>query len=155
MVLIGILRHYVTLLLNNAPKKQPAAAVREQRALARSALLRSTAPLSPLPPLAYRSLSAHYASCLSSGEYLKPKTDSVAKEGETPNPLEMPGMEGAMDGIKKQAVMMVPNMVLMQYISVFFSGFILMKLPFPLTLGFKSLLSRDIAMPELDVRWVS
>jgi hypothetical protein len=29
------------------------------------------------------------------------------------------------------------------------------KLPFPMTLGFKSLLSRDIAMPDLDVRWVS
>jgi len=60
-----------------------------------------------------------------------------------------------MEGMKKQAVMMVPNMVIMQYISMFFSGFILMKLPFPLTLGFKSLLARDIAMPDLDVRWVS
>lgn len=29
------------------------------------------------------------------------------------------------------------------------------KLPFPLTLGFKSLLSRDIVMPDLDARWVS
>lgn len=62
-------------------------------------------------------------------------------------------------------------MVLMQYISVFFSGFVLsacpllfssplltvitVKLPFPLTLGFKSLLSKDIAMPDLDIRWVS
>lgn len=48
-------------------------------------------------------------------------------------------MDGMMDGMKKQAVMMyvsleprglglmcrVPNMVLMQYISAFFSGFIL------------------------------
>lgn len=29
-VLVGLLRHYVTLLLNSAPKKQPKAAVREQ-----------------------------------------------------------------------------------------------------------------------------
>lgn len=29
------------------------------------------------------------------------------------------------------------------------------KLPFPLTLGFKSLFARDIAMPDLNVRWVS
>ena len=29
-VLVGLLRHYVTVLLNSAPKKQPAAAVREQ-----------------------------------------------------------------------------------------------------------------------------
>lgn len=61
-------------------------------------------------------------------------------------------------------------MVIMQYISVFFSGFILsefeeaqrrdpnsslVKLPFPMTLGFKSLLSKDIILPDLDVRWVS
>ena len=61
-------------------------------------------------------------------------------------------------------------MVIMQYISLFFSGFVLsatplttssplayttVKLPFPLTLGFKGLLSRDIAMADLDMRWVS
>lgn len=62
-------------------------------------------------------------------------------------------------------------MVIMQYISVFFSGFILSKLlrllslrqeltpavrlPFPLTAGFKSLLSKDIIMPDLDAQWVS
>lgn len=63
-------------------------------------------------------------------------------------------------------------MVIMQYINVFFSGFVLsacstrrrtqllltdhsVRLPFPLTAGFKSLLSRDIPMPDLDVRWVS
>jgi hypothetical protein len=34
-------------------------------------------------------------------------------------------MEGMMDGMKKQAVMMVPNMVVMQWINVFFSGFVL------------------------------
>ncbi|KAL7421361.1 hypothetical protein Q5752_004246 [Cryptotrichosporon argae] len=151
MVLVGLLRHYVTLLLNSAPKKQPAAAVREQRALARAHLLRQSAPLSPLAPAQYRAFSSATAEALSSGAYLKPAggTDEPA------NPLEGAQMEGAMDGMKKQAVMMVPNMLIMQYINVFFSGFVLMKLPFPLTLGFKSLLARDIAMPELDVRWVS
>lgn len=29
-VLVGLLRHYVTVLMNSAPKKQPSAAVREQ-----------------------------------------------------------------------------------------------------------------------------
>ncbi|WVQ81262.1 hypothetical protein IAT38_003385 [Cryptococcus sp. DSM 104549] len=154
MLLVGILRHYVTQLLNSAPKKQAAAAVREQRALGRSALLRASAPLSPLPPSAYKALSTSLAASLSSGEYLKP--EPAAKESDSPpNPLEGAGMENAMDGMKKQAVMMVPNMVIMQYINVFFSGFVLMRLPFPLTAGFKSLLSRDIAMPDLDVRWVS
>lgn len=31
----------------------------------------------------------------------------------------------------------------------------IVRLPFPLTLGFKSLLARDLLMPDLDVRWVS
>jgi len=29
------------------------------------------------------------------------------------------------------------------------------KLPFPLTLGFKSMLQRGIQTPDMDVRWVS
>jgi hypothetical protein len=44
-------------------------------------------------------------------------------------------MEGMMDGMKKQAVMMVPNMVIMQWINMFFSGFVLSELiPLPSSL---------------------
>ena len=93
-----------------------------------------------------------------------------------------PGCSPRIDTGKGELIDRVPNMVIMQYINVFFSGFILskcssrprsqeaggvtqneersklirpVKLPFPLTLGFKSLLSRDIVMPDLDARWVS
>lgn len=31
----------------------------------------------------------------------------------------------------------------------------IVKLPFPLTLGFKSMLQRGIETPDMDVRWVS
>jgi hypothetical protein len=31
----------------------------------------------------------------------------------------------------------------------------LVKLPFPLTLGFKSMLQRGIETPDMDARWVS
>lgn len=42
------------------------------------------------------------------------------------NPLMDPTqMDGMMDGLKKQAVMMIPNMVIMQWINTFFSGFVL------------------------------
>lgn len=34
-------------------------------------------------------------------------------------------------------------------------GLRIVKLPFPLTLGFKSMLQRGIETPDMDVRWVS
>ncbi|WVO15384.1 hypothetical protein L204_103041 [Cryptococcus depauperatus] len=154
MLLAGLLRHYVTQMLNSPPKKQTAAAVREQRALGRSAILRASSTLSPLPPAAYKALSVSLASALSGNDYIKTTPESKGDDAPV-NPLEGAGMENAMDGMKKQAVMMVPNMILMQYINVFFSGFVLLRLPFPLTAGFKGLLSRDIPMPDLDVQWVS
>lgn len=35
------------------------------------------------------------------------------------------------------------------------TGLLIVKLPFPLTLGFKSMLQRGIETPDMDVRWVS
>jgi len=64
-------------------------------------------------------------------------------------------MDGMMAGMKTQMVMMVPQMVIMGWINFFFQGFVLIKLPFPLTLGFKSMLQRGIETPDMDVRWVS
>jgi hypothetical protein len=60
--------------------------------------------MSPLPPKTYLSFSSTLATALSSGSYIKPKP--VVKEGEAVNPFENGQMEGAMDGMKKQAVMM-------------------------------------------------
>ncbi|KAL7410332.1 integral membrane protein DUF106-domain-containing protein [Mrakia frigida] len=166
LILVGVLRHYVTQLLDGTPKKQPILVVREQRALLRSQILRSSSALSPLAPSAYSALSSHLSTAFLTGTYLKvqPKRDAnglvVVEKSDVPvpppNPLSDPSqMEGMMEGMKKQMVMMVPNFLIMGWINFFFSGFILIKLPFPLTLGFKSMLQRDIATPDMDVRWVS
>ncbi|KAF8592675.1 transmembrane protein [Ramaria rubella] len=157
MVLVGILRHYVTILLNSPPKKLSRAAIREQRALLRSQILRTTSSNSPLPPSYYKSLSASLWHAFETGIYLK---DGPPKDGDAPtapgNPLSNPDqMEGMMDGMKKQMVMMVPQMVIMGWINFFFQGFVAIKLPFPLTLGFKSMLQRGVETQDMDVRWVS
>lgn len=65
------------------------------------------------------------------------------------NPLSM------MDGMKKQFTFMVPNMVMMGIIPYFFSGFVLVKVPFPLTYCFKSMLQRGVDLGTLDVSYVS
>ncbi|KAF8897429.1 transmembrane protein [Infundibulicybe gibba] len=156
MILVGILRHYVVLLLQSPPKKLPRAAIREQRALARSQILRATAAFSPIPAAYYTSISHHLSDAFEAGTYLKdgpPKSDAPSTP---PNPMSDPAaMDGMMSGMKTQMVMMVPQMVIMGWINFFFQGFVLIKLPFPLTLGFKSMLQRGIETADMDVRWVS
>ncbi|KAF8138599.1 transmembrane protein [Boletus edulis] len=159
MILVGVLRHYVMVLLQSTPKKLSRAALREQRALARSQILRATSAKSPIPPLYYKTISHSLSEAFKAGAYLKdgpPKGDSTLSAS---NPFSDPAaMDGMMAGMKTQMVMMVPQMVIMGWINFFFQGFVLnflVKLPFPLTLGFKSMLQRGIETPDMDVRWVS
>ncbi|KAJ2097519.1 hypothetical protein GGI09_003787 [Coemansia sp. S100] len=49
----------------------------------------------------------------------------------------------------------VPQTLIMGWIQFFFSGFILIKLPFPLGVRFKQMLQSGIMTPNMDVRWVS
>ncbi|KAF5388348.1 hypothetical protein D9615_000322 [Tricholomella constricta] len=155
MILVGILRHYVVILLQSSPEKQTREAIREQRALIRSQILRATSSNSPAPPQFYISISRHLSQAFAAGTYLKdgpPKGDAPPTP---PNPMDPAAMDGMMAGMKTQMVMMVPQMVIMGWINFFFQGFVLIKLPFPLTLGFKSMLQRGIETPDMDVRWVS
>ncbi|KAF8631555.1 hypothetical protein AX15_002309 [Amanita polypyramis BW_CC] len=156
MILVGILRHYVVILLQSSPQQLSLAAIREQRALVRSQILRASAAHSPVPPPFYTAISRHLLQAFESGMYLKdgpPKSDAPVSP---PNPMNDPAaMDGMMAGMKTQMVMMIPQMIIMGWINFFFQGFVLIRLPFPLTLGFKSMLQRGIETPDMDVRWVS
>ena len=97
-----------------------------RRALLRSQILRATSNNSPVPPSYYKSLSASLWHAFHTGAYLK---DGSPKDSDAPttppNPLSNPEqMEGMMDGMKKQLVMMVPQMVIMGWINFFFQGFV-------------------------------
>jgi hypothetical protein len=50
---------------------------------------------------------------------------------------------------------MIPNFLMMGLISYFFAGFVLVKVPFSLTLRFKSMLQRGIELNTLDASYVS
>ena len=103
--------------------------ISHRRALARAQVLRATSTNSPLPPRHYRALSSHLIQAFIAGSYLKdgpPSDDPDAPKPGPVNPLTDPGaMEGMMDGMKKQMVMMVPQMVIMGWINFFFQGFVL------------------------------
>lgn len=84
--------------------------------------------------------------------YLK---DPEAK-GATQQMMSDPkAMEGMMSGMKSQIMMFVPNTIIMGWINAFFAGFVVMKLPFPLTTSFKVMMQSGVATSDLDVRWVS
>lgn len=57
--------------------------------------------------------------------------------------------------MKQNMMTVLPNMLMMGWVSFFFSGFVLVRLPFPLTERFKSMLQRGIFLNSLNVSYVS
>lgn len=109
-----------------------------RRALLRAQILRSSAKSSPIPPSHYTSQTDELVAAFTTGDYLKidpSKPLEVDKDGNriAPSPASMltdpSAMEGMMGGMKNQAVMMVPQMIIMGWINFFFQGFVLSMLP--------------------------
>merc|ERR1711939_1000663 len=57
--------------------------------------------------------------------------------------------------MKQNMVMIVPQMAMMGWVSYFFAGFIVGKIPFPLTDRFKSMLQRGVELSSLETGFVS
>ncbi|TPX08785.1 uncharacterized protein E0L32_009725 [Thyridium curvatum] len=151
MILTGVLRHYAATLMATAPKKQDLKATREQRAMMHGVSVRTHYyNLSKKSFIARReALTAAYES----GAYLKaPENRGQAP----PNPMTDPNaMEGMMGMMKGNMAMMIPNTLIMSWINAFFSGYVIMKLPFPLTIKFKSMLQAGVMTKDMDPRWMS
>ncbi|KAF8981583.1 ER membrane complex subunit 3 [Entomortierella lignicola] len=151
MVLVGVVRHQVTVLLNGAPRKADLKSARETKALQRGGILRAFG--SHIPQHAFESRKAYITEAFEKGTYLKdPKAGSKPKGNIMQDPAYV---ETMMDGMKKNMMNIVPQTVIMGWINFFFSGFVLIKLPFPLTIRFKSMLQRGIETQDMDVSWVS
>ncbi|MCJ1278556.1 ER membrane complex subunit 3 [Puttea exsequens] len=151
MVLTGVLRHYATILLQPTPKPLSLPALREQRSLLRGINLRSNS--SAVSPAAFSARKNYLVTGFKEGMFLK---DPESKGKPPGNPMTDPAaMEGMMGMMKGNMAMMIPQTLIMGWINAFFAGFVIMKLPFPLTIRFKSMLQSGIATRDLDVRWVS
>ncbi len=151
MIFIGILRHYLTIMLQQAPTKPDLKGAREASNLARGQNLRNNG--SVIPKDAFLARKAFLTTAYKDGVFLK---NPVVKGAPPINPLTDPaGMEQMMGMAKNSIATFIPQTVIMSWINFFFSGFILMKLPFPLTIRFKNMLQSGVATNDLDVRWVS
>merc|ERR1712001_665533 len=60
----------------------------------------------------------------------------------------------ASEMMKGQLLNMVPNIGIGYLVNMFFSGFLIAKVPFPLTFRFKAMLQRGIELPTLDASWI-
>jgi hypothetical protein len=60
-----------------------------------------------------------------------------------------------MNMMQGNMAMMVPQMAMMGIVNYFFSGFVLGKIPFPLTPSFKGMLQRGISLTTLDTSYVT
>lgn len=87
---------------------------------------------------------------------LKIEQDKEAGAGnENADPLAAMNPMAMMDGMKGNMAFMVQNMVMMQGISHFFKGFVLVKVPFALTNGFKQMFQRGLDLQTLETSYVS
>ncbi|KAG4303583.1 hypothetical protein PCANB_000093 [Pneumocystis canis] len=151
MILTGILKHYITILLTETPRKMKLKEIREIRALQRSEILREHA--NHIPFSAFYTRKLFLIKAFSNGKYLK---DPNLRGSRIVNPMIDPGnIEQMMRMFKSNIVNIIPQTIIMAWINFFFSGFILIKLPFPLTLRFKSMLQSGVATNDLDASWGS
>jgi len=151
MFLQGVLRQYIAVLLKD-DKKTTLDAIGKNQLLRRSARLRANAPY--ISPAAFTMRKRFLIQKAFKDEAsTSSSSSSSSTQPEAVNPAQDPM---AMVGMMKQNMqMIIPNMLMMGWVSYFFSGFILVKLPFPLTDRFKSMLQRGVGLSSLDVSYVS
>lgn len=170
--LVGIVRHYVSVLLAPAVPSGAASAgsaaaaaagasgkkggrrsvelgqVRDSQTLLRARAVRENSGCIPRPSFQMR---RHFFNNDESG-VLKASSrgpSSSAGGGPAANPMGDPAMMTEM--LKGNLAMIVIG----GWINWHFSGFVTTKVPFPLTLRFKPMLQRGIELASLDASWVS
>lgn len=144
MCLVTVCRSYVQMLLKNNDAGSDAEKTRHLQLLQRSQKIRGNNRL--LSASAYHARKEYFVA-KGSGK-LRAKV-----EGGAPNPMQNP--EAMTNMMKGNMSMMIPNVIMMGWISYFFSGFVLVKVPFTLTEGFKQMLQRGVELQTLDVSYVS
>jgi len=121
MILTGILRHYLSTLLQSTPKRQAIGKMREQRYLLRAQNLRTNH--AQISRAAFERRKEAFMEGIKEGRYL---ADPGARGQGKPNPLSDPAMmEGMMGMMKGNVAMMVPQSLIMGWINAFFSGYVI------------------------------
>lgn len=121
MILTGILRHYLSTLLQSTPKRLPLPKLREQRSLMRAQNLRNN--YQQISKAAFDRRKEAFIEGARDGKFL---ADPDARGKPRANPMSDPAtMEGMMGMMKGNVAMMVPQSLIMGWINAFFSGYVI------------------------------
>ncbi|CAN1123602.1 ER membrane protein complex subunit 3 [Linum perenne] len=161
MVLIGVLRYFVSKLMRSSSQVPDPKIVREGQVIIRARNLRAAANF--IPPKAFRARRAYFSNEVSEYESLmflwcwQENGLLHVPKGQAQNPQAQmfsdPNM--AMDMMKKNLSMIIPQTLTFAWVNFFFSGFVAAKIPFPLTQRFRSMLQNGIDLSTVDVSYVS
>ncbi|EOY28890.1 hypothetical protein QUC31_013281 [Theobroma cacao] len=146
MVLIGILRYFVSKLMRSSQVPDPKI-VKEGQVIVRARNLRAGANF--IPPKSFRSRRVYFSN-EENGLLFVPKGQAQNAQAQM---FSDPNM--AMDMMKKNLSMIIPQTLTFAWVNFFFSGFVAAKIPFPLTQRFRSMLQNGIDLSTVDVSYVS
>ncbi|CDH18087.1 related to ER membrane protein complex subunit 3 [Zygosaccharomyces bailii ISA1307] len=150
MVLTGILRQYIMDLIAPSPKGVPRVKLTESQWIYKAQALLGNG--SQLSEEAFQAKKEFLTETLADAKYLV----KMNTEGDVANPLSDPNFSESMFSMAKgNLANFIPQTIIMWWVNHFFAGFVLMKLPFPLTPRFKEMLQSGVMTADLDVRWVS
>jgi hypothetical protein len=170
MIEAGLLRHYLSLVLKSDKGKNiPKIEHRVKNACMRASKLRSgSASFLSREKWEGRRMYwtdsdvGYFTEELQWIEEEKEREEEADDDGDNDNEKssnsandDMPDPMAMMGPMKGQAVFMVQNMVMMQGIAYFFQGYVLVKVPLPLTMGFKMMFQRGLDLTTLETSYVS
>merc|ERR1712048_1240201 len=143
--LFGLAMHYVRLLVHNerTPTKEQ---IKDSQIMMRSRIIRMNSRF--VCPRAYHMRKQYFIN-------EEKGVLSIGKKKPSQQKNMMTDPMAAQEMMKGQFLNMIPNIVIGYLINMLFSGFLIAKVPFPLTFRFKSMLQRGVELPELDPSWVS
>uniref|UniRef100_A0A3B3C0N1 ER membrane protein complex subunit 3 n=1 Tax=Oryzias melastigma TaxID=30732 RepID=A0A3B3C0N1_ORYME len=139
---VGVLRHYVTQLLHS-DKKVDLEQVSDSQLSVEDCV--SDGAVCFVQSFAMRK---HYFNNAETGFFKTVKRKVVPKNPMTDSSMLTDMMKGNLTNV-------LPMIVIGGWINWAFSGFVITKVPFPLTLRFKPMLQRGIDLLSLDASWVS
>jgi len=143
-LLVGLSRHYVQQLIKSTNTSK-IKKIKPLQILSRSNRFRQNAKF--LPPFAFTSRK----------KYLQTKKVGLLcqKQERAENPMMSGNPSFQMNMMKGQMTNMLPSILMMTFVSFFFSGYVISKVPFPLTPKFKMMLQQGVQLSTLDSSYVS